>query len=89
MGVGAGPDLHGHARRHWGWMMTPVLSPTPLVFFVSGSFSTRECVAESPSRKARVRLSRGGAEPRYILQRRVRNRRSSLRPLASRGPLKQ
>lgn len=54
-------------------------------FFVSGSFSTRERVAESPSRKARVRLSQGGAEPRHILRRRVRNRRFSLRSLASSG----
>lgn len=36
MGVGAGPDLRSHARRHWGWGMTPLLSSTPLVFLFPG-----------------------------------------------------
>lgn len=57
MGVGAGPDLGSHESRNRGWVMTPLLPPNPHFFFfgwlvVSGSFSTRERVAESPSRKA-------------------------------------
>lgn len=60
MGVGAGPDLGGHASRHRG-VGDDALAPSNSSFFfffffgwlvVSGSFSTRERVAESPSRKA-------------------------------------
>lgn len=58
MGVGGGPDRGGHASPHRG-VGDDALAPSTHFFFfffgwlvVSGSFSTRERVAESPSRKA-------------------------------------
>lgn len=57
MGVGAGPDLGSHASRHRG-VGDDAFAPSNSSYFffgwliVSGSFSTRERVAESPSRKA-------------------------------------